>query len=100
LNESSASTFETTQPSAPSRSVCPIGVFSFTVAYVSQLKSTEAVSIFLVYPQFIKTQRDAVTGELLTPPAPTRGDFIAVGYEADGRRNVRPIEDMATAGVS
>ena len=50
---------------------------------------------------FVETKRDAATGELLraTVGGNAWRDFIAVGYEADGRQSVRPIEDMATAGV-
>ena len=50
---------------------------------------------------FVETKRDAATGELLRTTVGRNAwrDFIAVGYEADGRQSVRPIEDMATAGV-
>jgi hypothetical protein len=50
---------------------------------------------------FVETKRDAATGELLQTIVGRNAwrDFIAVGYEADGRQSVRPIEDMAMAGV-
>jgi hypothetical protein len=47
---------------------------------------------------FVETKRDAATGALLYATVGTNAwrNFFAVGYEADGRQNVRPIEDMAT----
>jgi hypothetical protein len=43
-------------------------------------------------------RRDAATGALLQAAVGANAwrDFLAVGYEADGRQSVRPIEDMAT----
>ena len=48
---------------------------------------------------FVETKRDAATGALLQATVGPNAwrDFLAVGYEADGRQSVRPIEDMATA---
>ena len=48
---------------------------------------------------FVETKGDAATGELMqaTVGANAWRDFLAVGYEADGRQSLRPIEDMATA---
>jgi hypothetical protein len=48
---------------------------------------------------FVETKRDAATGKLLQATVGPNAwrDFLAVGYEADGRQSLRPIEDMATA---
>jgi hypothetical protein len=50
---------------------------------------------------FVETKRDAATGELLQATVGLNAwrDFIAVGYEVDGRQSVRPIEDMATGAA-
>ena len=51
---------------------------------------------------FVETKRDAATGALLQAAVGPNAwrDFLAVGYEADGRQSLRPIEDMATAETS
>ena len=50
---------------------------------------------------FVETKRDAATGALLQATVGPNAwrDFLAVGYEADGRQSVRPIEDMATGAL-
>jgi hypothetical protein len=51
---------------------------------------------------FVETKRDAATGELLQATVGPNAwrDFLALGYKADGRQSLRPIEDMATAETS
>jgi WD40 repeat protein len=48
---------------------------------------------------FVETKRDAATGKLMQATVGLNAwrDFLAVGYEADGRQSLRPIEDMAAA---
>jgi hypothetical protein len=48
---------------------------------------------------FVETKSDAATGEFLSAIVGSNAwrNFIAVGWEANGRQTVRPIEDCAAA---